>query len=86
VTRVSDFVTLDRPDLRPLERHKCNGLPVESDELDFERAAATMDMNNGADVARGQFLAREICRQHNSFVLDNCTHTCLGFSVTHAAM
>lgn len=58
--RVGDFATLDRSDLRSLQRRYGNGLAVQGDKLHLERLAAAIDVHHRAHVAGGKFIAREI--------------------------
>src|SRR6266704_3705974 len=57
--RVGDLAALNRSDLSTLQRNDGNGFAVQRDEFNFVRPPVTVDMHDGADVSRGELVARK---------------------------
>src|SRR6266699_4969740 len=62
--RVGDLAALNRSDLSTFQRNDGNGFAVQRDEFNFVRPPVTVDMHDGADVSRGELVARQVGRKH----------------------
>ena len=71
MARVSNFATGNGPHLRRLDGSHGDGVPVERRELDLERLAVLVDVNDGPDITDFQAFAGNWRRQDDSLMLSD---------------
>jgi hypothetical protein len=80
--RVSDFVRFDGPYLRSLEGGHRDGLPFESQKLDFVSLTILVDVDDRSHVAGKETLGFDIGLQYHSIVLFDHRGSRRGYAVT----